>query len=233
MHHVSPFMRRVAQLLPSSGRSSPVLDSIHFRSTCLDKGDEILGTGTRVKQVVTIGHGLAMRYRLLPDGSRQVIMFLTAGDICNPHIYPTVMDHGIAAVTQVRIDRFECESLIGLTNTVVGLNQALWTLAEEQNAIMRDHITSLGRSDAKARVLMLLKELATRLSSYEGREPSQVFIPVTQTLLADAIGLTHIHFNRIIGDMAKRGAIATSRGGITINSISTLEKLGAELIVAA
>ncbi|MFL0692900.1 MAG: Crp/Fnr family transcriptional regulator [Agrobacterium tumefaciens] len=160
-------------------------------------------------------------------------MFLTAGDICNPHIYPTVMDHGIAAVTQVRIDRFECESLIGLTNTVVGLNQALWTLAEEQNAIMRDHITSLGRSDAKARVLMLLKELATRLSSYEGREPSQVFIPVTQTLLADAIGLTHIHFNRIIGDMAKRGAIATSRGGITINSISTLEKLGAELIVAA
>lgn len=232
MHHVSPFMRRVAQLLPSSGRSSPVLDSINFRSTCLDKGEEILGTGARVKQVVTIGHGLAMRYRLLPDGSRQVIMFLTAGDICNPHIYPTVMDHGIAAVTQVRIDRFECESLIGLTNTVVGLNQALWTLAEEQNAIMRNHITSLGRSDAKARVLMLLKELATRLSSYEG-EPRSVFIPVTQTLLADAIGLTHIHFNRIIGDMAKRGAIATSRGGIMVNSISNLDKLGEELIVAA
>lgn len=232
MHHVSPFMRRVAQLLPSSGRSSPVLDSISFRSTCLDKGEEILGTGARVKQVVTIGHGLAMRYRLLPDGSRQVIMFLTAGDICNPHIYPTVMDHGIAAVTQVRIDRFECESLIGLTNTVVGLNQALWTLAEEQNAIMRNHITSLGRSDAKARVLMLLKELATRLSSYEG-EPRSVFIPVTQTLLADAIGLTHIHFNRIIGDMAKRGAIATSRGGIMVNSISNLDKLGEELIVAA
>lgn len=233
MHHVSPFMRRVAQLLPSSGRSSAVLDSINFRSTCLDKGDEILGTGARVKQVITIGHGLAMRYRLLPDGSRQVIMFLTAGDICNPHIYPTVMDHGIAAVTQVRIDRFECESLIGLTNTVVGLNQALWTLAEEQNAIMRDHITSLGRSDAKARVLMLLKELATRLSYYEDPKPSPVFIPVTQTLLADAIGLTHIHFNRIIGDMVKRGAIATSRGGIMISSISNLEKLSDDLIVAA
>lgn len=232
MHHVSPFIRRVAQLLPSSGRVSPVLNGIHFRSTCLDKGDEILGTGASVRQVITIGHGLAMRYRLLPDGSRQVIMFLTAGDICNPHIYPTVMDHGIAAVTPVRIDRFDCESLIGLTNTVVGLNQALWTLAEEQNAIMRDHITSLGRGDARARVLMLLKELATRLS-IQGTGPSPVFIPVTQTLLADAIGVTHIHFNRIIGDMVKRGVIATSRGGILVNSISNLEKLGDDLIVAA
>lgn len=232
MHHVSPFIRRVAQLLPSSGRVSPVLNGIHFRSTCLDKGDEILGTGAAVRQVITIGHGLAMRYRLLPDGSRQVIMFLTAGDICNPHIYPTVMDHGIAAVTPVRIDRFDCESLIGLTNTVVGLNQALWTLAEEQNAIMRDHITSLGRGDARARVLMLLKELATRLS-IQGTGPSPVFIPVTQTLLADAIGVTHIHFNRIIGDMVKRGVIATSRGGILVNSISNLEKLGDDLIVAA
>lgn len=232
MHHVSPFIRRVAQLLPSSGRVSPVLNSIHFRSTCLDKGDEILGAGASVRQVITIGHGLAMRYRLLPDGSRQVIMFLTAGDICNPHIYPTVMDHCIAAVTPVRIDRFDCESLIGLTNTVVGLDQALWTLAEEQNAIMRDHITSLGRGDARARVLMLLKELAMRLT-VQGTGPSPVFIPITQTLLADAIGVTHIHFNRIIGDMVKRGVIATSRGGILVNSLSTLEKLGDDLIVAA
>lgn len=232
MHNVSPFMQRVAQLLPSSGRTSPLLSSVSFRSTCVDKGAEILRAGAPVRQVVTIGHGLAMRYRLLPDGSRQVIMFLTAGDICNPHIYPTVMDHGIAAVTQVRIDRFDCESLIGLTNTVVGLNQALWVLAEEQNAIMRDHITSLGRGDAKARVLMLLKELATRLSARDTK-PCPVFIPVTQTLLADAIGVTHIHFNRIIGDMAKRGAIATSRGGILVNCVSTLDKLGDDVIAAA
>lgn len=232
MHHVSPFMRRVGQLLPSSGRTSPVLESIGFRSTCLEKGSEILGAGKTVRHVLTIGHGLAMRYRLLPDGSRQVIMFLAAGDICNPHIYPTVMDHGIAAVTAVRIDRFDCESLIGLSNSVVGLNQALWTLAEEQNAIMRNHITSLGRSDARARVIMLLKELSLRLSA-AGGQAGPVFIPVTQSLLADAIGLTHIHFNRIIGDMGKRGIIATSRGGILVNSISKLEKLGEELVAAA
>ncbi|RKE80261.1 MULTISPECIES: Crp/Fnr family transcriptional regulator [Rhizobium] len=232
MHHVSPFMRRVAQLLPSSGRSSPILDSVGFRSTCLEKGSEILGAGTSVRHVLTIGHGLAMRYRLLPDGSRQVIMFLTAGDICNPHIYPTVIDHGIAAVTPVRIDRFDCESLIGLSNSVVGLNQALWTLAEEQNAIMRNHITSLGRGDARARVIMLLKELSLRLSAAAG-QVGPVFIPVTQSLLADAIGVTHIHFNRIIGDMGRRGVIATSRGGILVNSISMLEKLGEDLIVAA
>ncbi|MDH4438940.1 MAG: Crp/Fnr family transcriptional regulator [Rhizobium sp.] len=225
MHHVSPFVRRLVLLLPYPGRTNPELSSIKFRSTCLDKGNEILSEGAPIRQVVTIGHGLAIRYRLVPDGGRQVIMFLTAGDICNPHLYPTVMDHGIAAVTAVRIDRFDCEGLIGLANTVVGLNEALWTLAEEQNAIMRDHIMSLGRCDARARVIMLLTELARRLST-QGTGPHPVFIPLTQTLLADAIGLTHIHLNRIIGDIVKCGVIATSRGGILVNSLSNLEKLG-------
>ena len=79
---------------------------------------------------------------------------------------------------------------------------------------------------------MLLKELATRLSARDSKACA-VFIPVTQTLLADAIGVTHIHFNRIIGDMAKSGVIATSRGGIFVNCVSTLEKLGDDVIVAA
>ncbi|MDH4442692.1 MAG: Crp/Fnr family transcriptional regulator [Rhizobium sp.] len=232
MHHISPFIQRLVQLLPSSDRLNSELCGIKVRSYTLEKGTEILSEGASVQQAVTIGHGLAMRYRLVPDGSRQVIMFLTAGDLCNPPIYPITMDHGIAAVTQVRIDRFDSGSLVRLTTTMPGLDQALWIVAEEQNAIMRDHITSLGRCDARTRVLILLKELATRLG-IPGSPLTPVFIPVTQTLLADAAGLTHIHFNRVLGDMVKSGVISTSRGGIFVNSLYSLDKLDNNLTVAA
>lgn len=208
-----------------------MLDLVGCKSTGLEKGAEILLVGPTGRHVATISQGIAMRYRILPDGSRQVIMFLVPGDLCNPHIYPTVMDHGVAAVTSVRVDRFECESLISLTSTVIGLSQALWTLAEEQNAIMRNHITSLGRADARLRVVMLLLELVQRLAPEETRGP--VMIPVTQSLLADAVGLTHIHFNRVISEFVRSGTVETCRGGIMVKDIPWLAEIAYEMAEVA
>ncbi|WJH41117.1 Crp/Fnr family transcriptional regulator [Aliirhizobium terrae] len=231
MMQISPFIRRVTALLPSPGLMNPALETINYKSMFLTKGTEILGVGWTGKQVLTIGQGIAMRYRILPDGSRQVIMFLMPGDICNPHIYPATIDHYVAAVTPVRIDRFDCESLIHLTNTIVGMNEALWTLAEEQNAIMRDHITSLGRADTRLRVIMLLMEMVKRLGPQGSNEP--VMIPVTQSLLADTVGVTHIHFNRIVSELVRRGIVDTCRGGIQIRDMSWLAGMAEEIIEAA
>jgi CRP-like cAMP-binding protein len=231
MSHASPFIKRLADLLPTPGIINPMLAGIACKSTNLDKGTEILSIGPTGRQVATIAQGIAMRYRILADGSRQVIMFLMPGDICSPHIYPTIIDHNVAAVTAVRIDRFDCEALINLTTTVIGLNQALWTLAEQQNAIMRDHITSLGRGDTRLRVATLLVELVRRLAPKPANAP--VMIPVTQTLLADAIGVTHIHFNRIISEFSRKGAVDTCRGGILVNDIAWLEGIASEMTEAA
>lgn len=231
MTYSSPFMRRLADLLPSPGLINPALQSACFKSACIDKGGEILAAGPTGRQVVTVSQGIAMRYRILPDGSRQVIMFLMPGDLCSPHIYPTTIDHNIAAVTPVRVDRFDCESMIDLSMTIIGLNQALWTLAEEQNAIMRNRITSLGRGDTRLRVAMLLSELAQRLQP-KGL-PGPVLVPITQSLLADAIGVTHIHFNRVISDFARRGAVDTCRGGIQVKNLSWLTNIADEMTEAA
>jgi CRP-like cAMP-binding protein len=153
------------------------------------------------------------------------------GNLCSPHIYPTMMDHSIAAVTPVRVDRFDCESLIDLSMTIIGLNQALWTLAEEQNAIMRNHITSLGRGDTRLRVAMLLTELARRL--VPTGSPGPILVPITQSLLADAIGVTHIHFNRVVSEFARRGVVDTGRGGIQIKDLPRLFSIAEEMMEAA
>jgi CRP-like cAMP-binding protein len=210
---------------------NPMLAGIGFKSSNVEKGSEILTIGPTGRQVATIGQGIAMRYRILADGSRQVIMFLMPGDICSPHIYPTIIDHNVAAVTPVRIDRFDCEVLINLTATVIGINQALWTLAEQQNAIMRNHITSLGRADTRLRVAMLLVEMVRRLAPKSGTGP--IMIPITQSLLADAIGVTHIHFNRVLSEFAKRGVVDTCRGGIVVKDMAWLANIADEMNEAA
>jgi CRP-like cAMP-binding protein len=231
MIYASPFIRRLANFLPSPSLINPSLQNLVSKSAAVEKGGEIFAAGMTGRQVVCMGQGIAMRYRILPDGSRQVIMFLMPGDMCSPHIYPTVIDHHVAAVTPVRVDKFDCESLIELSMTMIGLNQALCTLAEEQNAIMRNHITSLGRGDTRLKVAMLLTELAQRILPKGTAGP--VLVPITQSLLADAIGVTHIHFNRVVSEFARRGAVDTCRGGIQVKDLAWLSSIADEMIEAA
>lgn len=193
-----------------------------FKSTYVPKGAEILSAGPIGRHVVTIGEGIAMRYRLLPDGGRQIIMFLLPGDICSPHIYPTSIDHSVAAVTAVRVDRFDCDAFISLSHMLPEMHQALWVLTEQQSSIMRDHITSLGRGDARLRIAMLLTELVRRLRVGE-KSDLPLAIPVTQSLMADAVGVTHIHFNRVISDFSRRGVVSTTRGSVVVKDMAWLE----------
>jgi CRP/FNR family transcriptional regulator len=231
MFHTSPFIQRISSFLPIGAAAKPILAAVPFKTIRFEKSADILAIGSTGRQILAIGQGIAMRYRILPDGGRQVIMFLTPGDLCNPHIYPNEMDHAVAAVTETVVHRFDSETLVNLVKTDSSLNCAMWTIAELQNAIMRDQITSLGRGDARLRVARLLAELVQRLTPRGVVGP--IMIPITQCLLADAIGVTHIHFNRVINEFTRRNIVDTCRGGIIVKDPPSLVHMAHEMTDAA
>lgn len=64
---------------------------------------DILSEGERVDHFHLILSGLAARYNVLPDGSRQIVAFLIPGDLCDAEIFVlSRMDHSVAALTETR-----------------------------------------------------------------------------------------------------------------------------------
>jgi CRP-like cAMP-binding protein len=217
--------------MPPPGSAGSLLDKIAVRSHRVSKGAEILSIGWSGRQIVSIGEGIAIRYRLLPDGGRQIITFMFPGDACSTNIFTAhPVDHSVAAITDVRIDRINHDSMLDVVKVEPGVHQALWAMADEQSTILRDHITSLGRCGTRVRVAALLYELMERFDLSLGR-PTPIAIPLTQSLLADAVGVTHIHFNRIIRDMIKCGIVSTRRGVLFVNNPALLEDIARPVLL--
>ena len=82
----------------------------------------------------------------------------------------------------------------------------LWCSSREE-AILLEHLVSLGRRTAFERVAHLLIELWRRLQVLGLTDGESFEMPLTQELIADCVGLTSVHVNRMMRAMQAKNLI--------------------------
>jgi len=85
----------------------------------------------------------------------------------------------------------------------------------EQHRIL-DHLVRLGRCGADQRVAHLAHDLYNRLDAVGLVDRMQFQLPLRQQILADALGLSGVHFNRIARRLKQNGLADFSRGAVRI-----------------
>ncbi len=89
-------------------------------------------------------------------------------------------------------------------------NRCIWQVIEEERRL-HNWVVSLGQGSAEERMAMLMIDFQTRLEG-SGMIPEgalQFHMPLTQQQLADHLGLTAIHVNRVLKAFAR----TADRGG--------------------
>lgn len=186
---------------------------------------KIIEEGDKPSDVLVVLEGWAIRYKILEDGSRQILAFLLPGDLCD--ICASVlqeMDHGVATLTPVtlaRIPRAKMEAL--LADRPILTRAMLWAQLVN-DAVSRAWIVSLGRRDAFARVAHLFCELWARATNVGLALDHSIELPLTQTELSDALGLTAVHVNRVLQRLRSEGLIDLGGGILSIPDIGKLGK---------
>jgi CRP-like cAMP-binding protein len=186
---------------------------------------DILVEGERPEDVHVILEGWAARYKTLSDGSRQIVAFLIPGDFCDLHVAILGhMDHGIIALTRVRLAYIPSRELDALTSNHNGLTKALWWATLVDESILREWILNVGRRDARERVAHLLCELHARMELIGLVDGKRLALPLTQEQLADATGLTSVHVNRTLQRLRAEGLIEMGGGALTIPDVAALRE---------
>ena len=91
--------------------------------------------------------------------------------------------------------------------------------------LAQERMLSLGRRTARARLAHLMCEVAAR---GVGEEPGHVYaLPVTQNDLADLLGLSVVHVNRILQGLRRESLLEFSRGRLRILNVAELERVAA------
>lgn len=170
--------------------------------------------------------GIACRYKDLRNGERQITELHVAGDFLDLHSFTLKrLDHNVMALTPCRIGSVRHEDLRRITEELPHLTRLYWFGTNLDAAIHREWELTLGRRPAIARVAHLLCELHVRLGLVGLTEGTSYRLDLTQTDLAECLGLTSVHVNRMLRELRERGLAEFKQGMVTILALEPLQRL--------
>jgi CRP-like cAMP-binding protein len=187
---------------------------------------DIIREGDKPDHVHLVLDGWAARYKDLPGGTRQIIAYLIPGDFCDLHVtILSEMDHGIFALTPVDVAYIPRTAMIQLTLDRPSLTRALWWATLVDEAVLREWIVNLGRRDALERIAHLLCEMHFRMKNIGLVHDDRFDLPLTQDEIADTVGLTAVHTNRMLQTLRLDGLLTLHGRVLTILDIDRLRQL--------
>ena len=178
---------------------------------------DLIREGDRPGPVFVILEGWACRYKILPSGTRQVLAFMMPGDSCDLHIgLLAEMDHSIQTITPALVATIDRDVMDAIFQNRHAVARAMYTSQLVDEGTMRAWITSMGRRASIERVAHLMCELYLRARNIGLTSEPQFALPLSQLLLADALGMTPVHLNRVLKELRLSGAMTLQRGSLLI-----------------
>ena len=213
----NPFIHKLERLARVSAEERRALESITDRIQHLGSRETIIDEGDTPHFVNIVLSGWACRYKILPDGRRQIIAFLLPGDMCDPYVFLLrTMEHSLGTLTPVTLAKVPAQAIRDLTASGRELAEALWWQMLEAMEIQREWTVSLGRRTAIERLAHLFCEISIRLGSLGLTNGPDCDMPITQSDLADAMGLSTVHVNRSLHELRASGLVELRSRRLTI-----------------
>jgi CRP-like cAMP-binding protein len=219
---IHPALRRLDALTPLDAAARVALLHALGRTRCVERGQELLVERQDILHPFLIARGWAARVRVFPDGRRQILSFLLAGDLigvaqhANPCAASTVI-----ALTDIAV----CTAPNALIST--SLTEAYAIGAALDEAYLLAHIARLGRLTAHERICDLLLELLERLQLAGLADTNSYDLPLTQDKLADVLGLTAVHTNRMLQFSRREGELTLRSGHLVLaDPVALAHKIG-------
>ena len=213
-----------------SAEERNLIESLRGNQIHKPAGHTLIAEGQANAPLYTLFAGWAFRYKTLADGRRQILNFLLPGDLIGLQQRLTESSaHGVDALTAVWLCPFQRDALWQLHREAPALGYSLTWLAAQEEALVDDQLLSVGRRSAESRLAALLVWLYKRVGAVTPREdgvvPTALDFPLTQQLIADALGLSLVHTHRTMAKLRKRGLYRLEDGKLSLGDPKALTQL--------
>lgn len=177
----------------------------------------VVEQGKPVRVSTYLVEGLMCRYMDDRQGERQLVAVHVPGDFVDLHAYPLHwLDHDVATLTRCKVAYIPHEALDRLVARRPNLAKMLWFSTLLDAAMHREWIFRLGRLGAVERVSHFFCEIEAKLRAVDLSDGRRFHLPMTQTDLGEACGMTPVHMNRMLRELKDRGLMEMQRGEVTM-----------------
>ena len=202
---------------PSPGRT--YLESLREAGSVAfaQRGDALCHEGERSSHVLLVASGYVVAVKRTAAGHQQNVALYVPGDIVDHEGFTLgVSRSGAVALTAVTFHKVSHARLEEVLESSAEHSRAFRVYVAFHGALAQEWLLSLGRRSAYARTAHLLCEIIHRTGAPTAADEVTCPMPLTQTELADTLGLSVVHVNRTLMRLRQEGLIRLRRGQIDV-----------------
>lgn len=222
----SALVRHLQHAIELGDPELAALASLESRPQELERGTTLVKEGEPYTSAYVLQAGWVIRHKDLIDGRRQVVDFMIPGDLIGVEGSAFhIADESVTALTVVKASPFDPDRIPELFRGHARLGAALaWRFARDR-AVLAERVMSLGRRTAYEKIAHVILELWRRLQVRDLSDNLSFWMPASQSVLADLLGLSTVHVNRTLRKMARDGLLRKDQDHIYILDLEGLVRV--------
>jgi CRP-like cAMP-binding protein len=209
MSHIEVLIRKLRSDTRIDGEDIAAIQLLPLHVREVSVQTSIVRVGDRPNASCLLIKGFACRSKIADIGKRQILSFHVPGDIPDlQSLFLKTMDHDLITISDATLGFIEHTDILKLINKRPTVAHALWRETLIDASIFREWIMNLGVRDAASRMAHLFAELHHRLAAVGLVDDDGKFdFPVTQSELAEAVGTSSVHVNRVLQKFRTDGVL--------------------------
>jgi len=221
-----PFVTRLLQHVALSAADLKSFAAIIDGDLPIRRRHDLVVDGLEYRKLCFVKDGYAVRYKLLRNGKRQIVSVVLPGDVVGmPGSFYERSAYSVTAVTDLTINMCSLEAYVQLCYKRPQFALALCWLAVQEAANNAEQVINLGRRTPVERLSHFLLDVHARLHAV-GRAGKNGFgLPFSQEIMADVLGLSVPHLNRMMQQLRSDKLIADKDRQVTFTDLEALKTL--------
>ena len=222
-----PLTRKLSAFVALGAADLETLSQFHRRRRSFLSGHEMIHEGQKSQSAFILAEGWACSYKMLPDGERQIVDFQIPGDFLGLRsVLLRTTDHSVEAITRIEASEVLASDMLDGFARAPRLATAVLWAASRDEAMVVEHLVSIGRRSAEERMVHFLLELGARLELVGLGDRAGFDCPLTQYHLADVLGLSAVHVNRVLRHLREEGLLTFQKGHVSFDDLLRLRGSG-------
>lgn len=221
-----PLITKLATFMKLSQDDLKSFENTIEAEKSIKKRKDLIVDGLEYRHLSFVKEGYAIRYKLLRNGKRQILNVILPGDVIGfPVSFVDRSTYSVVALSDLKLNICLIDAYVRLCLERPQFGLALAWLAVKEAAIYAERVVDIGRRTPVERLVHFLLELHSRLLTIGLAEKSSFKLPISQEVIADALGLSVPHLNRVMQHLRKEKLIASTGRVVEFFDIPTLQTL--------
>lgn len=221
-----PFVARLLQHIDLDADDLRSLEAIIDGELLVPRRRDLVVDGSEYRKLSFVKEGYAVRYKLLRNGKRQILNVILPGDVVGvPGSFLERAVYSVTAITDVTLNVCTLDSYVQLCYRRPKFGLALTWIAVQEAATYAEHIIDVGRRTPIERLAHFLLELHARLHVVGRASKTSFALPFSQEVMADVLGMSVPHLNRMMQRLRSEKLIAGSERQVEFLDLGALQAL--------